>query len=61
VNEVYDDGEHIFQTRCPVHEDETPETLALKIHALEHAHFPEVVEKWLNKYELRGTKYELKE
>lgn len=47
VNEVYDDGEHLFQAHCPIHETDTPETLAQKIHALEHAHFPEVVEKWV--------------
>jgi formyltetrahydrofolate-dependent phosphoribosylglycinamide formyltransferase len=45
VNEHFDEGTLIFQARCKVDEQETPESLAQKIHALEHAHFPEVIEK----------------
>jgi len=48
VNERYDEGEHLFQARCPVLTDDTPETLAERIHALEHAHFPAVVETLAN-------------
>ena len=44
VNERYDEGEHIAQFRCPVLPDDTPETLAERIHGLEHAHYPNVVE-----------------
>jgi phosphoribosylglycinamide formyltransferase 1 len=47
VNEQYDEGDIIFQARCPVLPDDTPETLALRIHALEHRHYPEVIEKLL--------------
>ncbi len=36
-------GKTIFQAKCTVASDETPETLAEKIHRLEHRHFPEVV------------------
>jgi phosphoribosylglycinamide formyltransferase-1 len=43
VNERYDEGEHLFQASCPVHPDDTPESLAARIHALEHAHYPQVV------------------
>lgn len=43
VDELYDHGNIIFQARCPVVETDTPESLAAKIHALEHAHFPVVV------------------
>ncbi len=45
VNERYDEGEHIFQAKCPVLPDDSPETLAARIHELEHAHYPKVVEK----------------
>lgn len=45
VDEQYDHGATIFQATCPVEDGDTPETLAEKIHALEHAHFPQVVEE----------------
>ncbi len=48
VNEHFDEGEPIFQARCPIEPTDTPESLAQKVHALEHRHFPEVVEKELN-------------
>ncbi len=44
VNERYDEGEHLFQTRCPVLPEDTPESLAERIHSLEHQHYPLVVE-----------------
>lgn len=44
VNEVYDDGPIVFQETCPVTPSDTPETIAKKIHELEYAHFPAVVE-----------------
>ncbi|MBE0662377.1 MAG: phosphoribosylglycinamide formyltransferase [Bacteroidales bacterium] len=47
VNEKYDEGDIIFQARCPVLPNDTPETLAQRIHALEHRHYPEVIEKLL--------------
>jgi len=48
VNEHYDEGEHLFQARCPVLPGDTPETLAARIHELEHAHYPIVVESLVN-------------
>lgn len=48
VNERYDEGESLFQARCPVQSDDTPESLAQRIHALEHAHYARVVETLLN-------------
>ena len=47
VNEQYDDGEIIFQAHCDVKEDDTPESLAERIHDLEYEHFPRVIEKLL--------------
>ncbi|MCF8379779.1 MAG: phosphoribosylglycinamide formyltransferase [Bacteroidales bacterium] len=43
VNEKYDEGNIIFQASCPVELEDTPESLAEKIHELEYKHFPEVV------------------
>ena len=49
VNEVYDQGERLFQQRLKVDANDTPDTLAQKIHKLEHEHFPKVVEWVLDK------------
>jgi phosphoribosylglycinamide formyltransferase-1 len=45
VNEHFDEGEPIFQAKCSIDGGDTPESLAQKIHALEHRYFPEVVER----------------
>lgn len=45
VDELYDHGNIIFQASCEVTENDTPETLAKKIHLLEHSHYPKVVEE----------------
>lgn len=45
VDDLYDHGKIIFQARCPVEEYDTPETLAQKIHLLEHAHFARIIEQ----------------
>lgn len=47
VNERYDEGQIIFQAVCEVSPDDTPDTLAAKIHELEYEHFPVVIEKLL--------------
>ena len=47
VNEQYDEGTIIFQASTSVSPDDTPETLAEKIHQLEYEHFPKVVESLL--------------
>ena len=49
VNENYDEGAIIFQATCPVLATDTPAELATKIHALEYAHYPLVIEKELRK------------
>lgn len=49
VNEVYDDGEIIFQAKCQLLPEDTPEQLRKKIQVLEHTHFPQVVENVLQK------------
>ena len=48
VDEIYDNGKIIFQTTCTIDPAETPESLASKIHILEHAHYPKEIEHILN-------------
>jgi phosphoribosylglycinamide formyltransferase-1 len=43
VNEQYDEGKIIFQAAVSVTESDTPDTIAEKVHALEHRYFPEVI------------------
>lgn len=47
INERYDEGEIIFQKSCPVSPEDTPEMVATKVHALEYACFPVVIEQLL--------------
>src|SRR5215204_5470784 len=47
VDEHYDNGDVIFQKRVPVADNETPESLASKIHDLEHTHYPMIIEQLL--------------
>jgi formyltetrahydrofolate-dependent phosphoribosylglycinamide formyltransferase len=47
VDELYDHGNIIYQTACAIDEKDTPELLAKKIHALEHLHYPRVIEELL--------------
>ena len=49
VDEHYDNGDVIFQAYCTVDENDTPESLAQKIHQLEHEHFPRVIERVLKR------------
>ena len=44
VDDLYDHGKIIFQVRCAVEENDTPDTLAQKIHMLEHDHFAKAIE-----------------
>ena len=43
VDELYDHGAIIFQATCAINENDTADTLAQKIHVLEHAHYPTVI------------------
>jgi len=47
VNQDYDKGKIIFQATCPILPKDTPETLASRIHELEHQHYPRVIEEVL--------------
>ena len=45
VDEQYDHGATIFQATCPVLPTDNAASLANKIHALEHLHYPVIIEK----------------
>jgi phosphoribosylglycinamide formyltransferase-1 len=49
VDELYDNGSILFQARCPVYPTDTPETLAERVHALEYAHYPRVIDEQLQR------------
>ncbi|HKB43945.1 MAG TPA: phosphoribosylglycinamide formyltransferase [Chitinophagaceae bacterium] len=45
VDEIYDHGKIIFQAKCAVMKNDTADSLAQRIHALEHEHYPKVIEE----------------
>jgi phosphoribosylglycinamide formyltransferase-1 len=49
VNEEYDKGKVIFQATCPITPEDTPEEVAHKVQALEHAHFAPIIEQLILK------------
>jgi folate-dependent phosphoribosylglycinamide formyltransferase PurN len=49
VDANYDEGDIILQKKCQVDENDTPYTVAEKIHLLEHAHFAPTIEQLLLK------------
>jgi phosphoribosylglycinamide formyltransferase-1 len=47
VDEIYDNGKTLFQAECPVMKDDTPDSLAQRIHKLEYTHFPRVIDEYI--------------
>ena len=47
INEHYDEGDIIAQFRCPVFPEDTAEDVAMRVHALEYEHYPQVIEQLL--------------
>jgi phosphoribosylglycinamide formyltransferase-1 len=43
VDELYDHGKILFQAKCKLSENETPESLAAQISKLEHHYYPRVI------------------
>lgn len=48
VSDHCDGGDIIFQTSTPVVPTDTPADVETKVHALERAHFPAVIARWLH-------------
>lgn len=44
VNEHYDEGDVIVQARCKVEQNDSPDTLAKRIHKLEHFYLPRAID-----------------
>ena len=49
VDEHYDNGNIIFQAKCPVYETDSPASLEQRIRKLEHEYYPRVVEEVVGK------------
>lgn len=49
VTSEYDKGTILFQAKTQLEPDETPDSLAAKIHELEYEHFPRVISEILEK------------
>ena len=47
VNKEYDKGRVLFQAKCSLAEDESAETIVLKVQELEHTHFAQQIEAYL--------------
>jgi len=45
VNEQYDDGDIVFQAKCPVAPEDTPDDIARNVLALEHCFYGEMIER----------------
>lgn len=45
VNDHYDEGEIIFQDLLDILPEDTAESIAKKVHALEYLHFPRIIEE----------------
>lgn len=49
ADELYDHGEVLFQASCTVEKNDTPDSLADKIHQLEHRYYAAEIENYLEK------------
>ncbi len=47
VNDQYDEGKIIFQTKCVLDKEDAPDQIANKVHQLEYQHYPTVIESWI--------------
>ena len=48
VDEVYDNGKHLFQKSIPIEQGESASHLAERIHVLEHEFYAKVIEKFVS-------------
>jgi len=53
IDEEYDKGEILFQTKCQIVENDTPQDIANKVHDLEMKHFPSIIEEYINNVTLQ--------
>ena len=48
VDQHYDRGTTLFQARCQITPEDTPDSLAAKIHLLEKEYFPKIIDETIN-------------
>jgi phosphoribosylglycinamide formyltransferase-1 len=48
VNEKYDDGDIVFQEKVILSRNDTPDTIAAKVHELEYEHFPRIIKQFVS-------------
>jgi phosphoribosylglycinamide formyltransferase-1 len=48
VNERYDEGKILFQEKCSISKNQSPEEIAACVLKLEHEHYPRVIERWIS-------------
>jgi len=48
VNEHYDEGSIIFQSKVPIDERDSPQEIAKKVHELEYQFYPNIIQNLLN-------------
>lgn len=48
VNSKYDEGRILFQGKCDLSMDHSPEEIAACVHKLEYEHYPRVIEEWIS-------------
>lgn len=61
VNEKFDEGEIIYQSRFKIDKNDTLETIKFKGQQLEHLHYPRIVENLVQKIKLVWDKYQVSE
>jgi len=49
VNENFDEGDHIFQAKCALEEEDSAEDIARKVLALEHENYAKVIDDVVSK------------
>lgn len=55
VNEAFDEGPVLEQARLTVHPDDTPETLAARVLALEHRLYPAAIDRYLKQLSISNS------
>lgn len=55
VNREYDRGRILFQKKCKISSGENPNTIAEKIHKLEYAYYPQVIENFIKENKNYGV------
>jgi phosphoribosylglycinamide formyltransferase-1 len=56
VNEVYDEGKHLFQLSCDLEPEDDAEAIAAKVLVLEHQYYPQIVDQYLDNLDKKWSK-----